>query len=797
MNSFLFAFKILRKSILLVALTLGLHTVVYSQNNATITLQNQFNNFRQKTLQEKIYVHLDRSFLITGETLWFKLYLVDGSFHKPVDLSKVAYLEIIKDNGSLLQAKIDLKEGVGSGALYLPASLPSGNYIVRAYTNWMKNFSPDFYFHRPITIINTFKNSEIESTNLASELDVQFFPEGGNLVAGLKSKVAFKSVNREGSVSCSGVIVNEKNDTITSFKSLKYGMGNFTLTPSDKHSYKALIKDESGGLHSVPFPKIYSDGYVMSLKDSITHLTITVTSTKKTPENLILFTHSRYLTLKTETQFLVNGNTSFSISKNLLPAGITHFTLFNEAITPLCERLYFTQPEKESEITISTDQLEYSARKKILLDILRSYEKDPIKINLSLSVFKLDSLSALEHSDIINYLYLTSELTGYIESPEYYFSKDDGLVKEATDNLLLTQGWRRFSWKTILDSNSSSFKFIPEYRGPIITGTVAELSARPVPDIGTFLSASGKNNRLYFAKSGNDGQVMFEVKNFFGSQKISAQHDNSDTIHTLKINTPFSEKFSIYSAVPLILNASLSKNLLSRSISMQVQDVFYEETLNKYKIMIRDSTAFYGEADEKYLLDEYTRFPVMEEVMREYVKGVWIRKRKDGFHFLVLDNINKTVFNEDPLVLLDGVPVVDINQIMELNPLKIKKIEVMTREYYLGSQSFPGIVSFTSYEGDMAGLQSEGKNMTLIYEGLQLQREFYSPRYENESQRSSRLPDQRTLLQWAPEINLTNGKTSVEFYSSDVPGTYQVILQGITQNGQPISKRYTFKVLSR
>jgi len=229
---------------------------------------------------------------------------------------------------------------------------------------------------------------------------------------------------------------------------------------------------------------------------------------------------------------------------------------------------------------------------------------------------------------------------------------------------------------------------------------------------------------------------------------------------------------------------SFSKALLNRSIAMQVQDVFHEAALNKFKLQSEDGTAFFGQADETYRLDDYTRFPVMEEVMREYVKGVWVRKRKDGFHFMVMDNINLTVFNDNPLVLVDGLPVFNINEIMNLNPLKVSKVDVLTGRYYLGDQSFPGIVSYTSVEGDLAGLPLDPKKITLDYEGLQLQREFYTPNYENGSGLTSRTPDRRTALYWAPAITTLKGKAQFKFSTSDLSGNFIIVVEGLSSKGK-------------
>ena len=185
----------------------------------------------------------------------------------------------------------------------------------------------------------------------------------------------------------------------------------------------------------------------------------------------------------------------------------------------------------------------------------------------------------------------------------------------------------------------------------------------------------------------------------------------------------------------------------------------------------------------------------MEEVMREYVPGVMVRKRKDGFHFLVLDNVRKTLFQEDPLVLLDGVPVFDIDKIMAFDPLKVKKLEVITNRYFLGPFNFPGIVSYTTYTGDLAGFQLDPRSVTLDYEGLQSQRIFYSPAYDNQKQRENRMPDRRNLLFWAPQVKLDKeGKSHVEFYTSDLVGNYAVVIEGLSTNGYSGSTTSSFLV---
>src|SRR5206468_4632112 len=122
----------------------------------------------------------------------------------------------------------------------------------------------------------------------------------------------------------------------------------------------------------------------------------------------------------------------------------------------------------------------------------------------------------------------------------------------------------------------------------------------------------------------------------------------------------------------------------------------------------------------------------MEEVMREYVTEVHVRRQNDGFHYSVKNTPYKSYFEEDPLVLLDGVPVSDINKIIALDPLKIRKLEVVARRYFVNNRTANGIVSYTSYAGDLGGLELSKQAVVFEQAGLQAQREFYAPVYATE-----------------------------------------------------------------
>jgi hypothetical protein len=769
----------------------------YAQREALNGLVEKLQEHQQNTLQEKIFVHLDRTFYVGGEIMWFKIYLVDGYFHQSLNVSKVIYLDVLDRNQRpVIQTKVTMENGRGNGSVAIPTSLESDTYTVRAYTNWMKNFSADFYFHQAISIVNVFQQWDDKNKTPELRLDAQFFPEGGQLVEGIKSKVAFRVVDASGKgISFKGTLVTKKGDTLVTFKPLKFGIGHFLFTPKSEEDYQVVIKDKNGRVTLSKLPPVQSTGYVMTVYDT-TQNRIKVTIKGKdehgTSPLIYLIGHSRQIVKTATAQNLINGKISFLLNKKELGEGLLHLTVFNQSLKPVCERLYFNRPTATLSLLMNSDKPVYEPREKIALQVAIKSD-DPEYANASLSVFKNDSLQQINPANIQSYLWLTSELKGYIESPEYYSTGAEDM-DQAIDNLMLTHGWTKFKWDEVLRSRNKTPHFLPEYRGHLISGKVLDLnSSKPAQGIPAYLSTPDKKIQPYMTYSNADGHVLFETNNLIGNKKLFAQTGAYQNSTRIEIDSPFSEDFATIKTPFLKLNANVKKLLTERSVSMQAEDVFYRGRVLSQNRR-GDSSAFYGIASEQYLLDDYTRFPVMEEVMREYVKGVRLRKKDDQFIFKVLNGPKNLIFENEPLILLDGVAVFNTNKVMAMDPLKIKSVEVVTNQYYYGKFTFDGIVSFRTYKGDLNGFQFEPGAIVLDYEGLQSKKEFFSPRYETPTARQSRLPDRRNLLHWVPDLTLNTQPQTIEFYSSDQTGVFQAVIQGISKNGQPVFQTYTFEV---
>jgi len=776
-------------------------------------IKNSYARFNQNNLHEKIYVHTDRSSYLCGEIVWFKAYLTNAANNQPLSLSKVIYVEVLnKLHQPVLQEKIAVSEGYGSGSVFLPFSLSSGNYELRAYTNWMKNFSADNYFKKNIAIINTTRNLDSTARHESISYQLDFFPEGGNLVNGLQSEIAFKiNDNKDKGIDAEGVILDQMHDTVTRFKTLRFGMGHFYLNPEAGKEYTAIVTCKNGASIKKDLPKAYNAGYVMHVADTgLNDLKISIKAAglqqREHATIYVIIQNNRIINFA-QTQDIGNGNAILIINKDSLKDGVSQITVFDADKKPLCERLYFKRPKNKLLVNVNADQKNYQLRSKVLMSVATTDQSQHILPgNLSVAVYRLNSLHQSPDENIFSYLWLSSNLRGHIEDPDYYFSNENAETGEALDNLLLAQGWRKFDWDKVLQNKAPAFKYVPEYSGHIITGRVtSEAIKKPVSGLIVYLSVPGRRVQLKGCVSDSAGMVHFDMKDFVGAGQIVVQtNDGNDNIYHLEIFSPFSEDYSSNSFPSFYVSENESDNLQKANLGVQVENAYHEKDLQKLATPSIDSLPFYDKPYKTYMLDNYTRFTTMEEVLREYVDEINVRRKGTNFRLMTFNapafpihdkQTVEQILENNPLVLLDGVPVFDINKLIAYDPLKVQKLEVVASRYYWGPITADGIASFTTYKGNLEGFTLNPHDLIMDYDGLQKQRVFFSPDYSSEKELHSRLPDFRTLLYWSPGIITDkNGAARFSFYTGDVPGKYIVDMQGISANGEAGSAGFIFNV---
>jgi hypothetical protein len=241
-------------------------------NNANLPYYSTEDSMR---IIEKVYLHTDRDIYSPGDNIWFKGYLIDASNRFLTNHSNNLHVELISPDSKIIDSRIvRLDEGLGNGDFQLPKTMKSGQYSLRAYTNYMRNFDDQLFFIKPITIINSstsVKDFTDSVTIVKNKLDVSFFPEGGSLVDNVPSVVGFKSVNAYGgSCDVSGEVYSSRGELVTTFKSGHKGMGRFTITPVLDLDYYVVVKNLAGAEVKSEIPNCFQTGLVLNIYKNIT-----------------------------------------------------------------------------------------------------------------------------------------------------------------------------------------------------------------------------------------------------------------------------------------------------------------------------------------------------------------------------------------------------------------------------------------------------------------------------------------------------------------------------------------------
>jgi hypothetical protein len=226
---------------------------------------------------------------------------------------------------------------------------------------------------------------------------------------------------------------------------------------------------------------------------------------------------------------------------------------------------------------------------------------------------------------------------------------------------------------------------------------------------------------------------------------------------------------------------------------MQSQHIYNADSIQKLQVpSLRDTFPFFGRSQKFYLLDNYTRFTTMEEVLREYVPEINVGvKGKGNLEFKLLNENSQSYQTEHILVMVDGIPISNPDKIFSLDPLKVRRIDIIPKSYLLGSALYFGLANFSTYKENHEGMDLDPESIVMDYDGLQIKRQFYSPDYSSQQQLFSRIPDLRNTLYWCPQ---SNASRPIQFFTGDNRGKYIVIVQGINSAGQPLTSSAEFEV---
>ena len=777
----------------LLALFLCLTNFAIGQNNELADVLKKFNTHSRDNLHEKIFLHTDKETYLSNEVIWVKAYSINEMLHTPMALSKVVYIELVDaTQASALQTKIELTNGKGNGSIDI-SKLVTGTYRLRAYTRWMMNSDESYFFEKNITVINAQGVPTEKKATESRIVNVDFFPEGGNLVENLTSTVGFRIMDTFGKgLQASGLIVDQNNATVVSFEPLTFGIGKFEFTPQKGLQYRAIITYK-GDATSHKLPEITLAGYVMEVTGD-EKLSIAVSRNNPSIESdyVMLLVHTRQQVKSVLVAFFKENKAVFTLDKNKLGDGISHITLFDRLKNPICERLVFKKPTNQLLIESKPQAYQFASREEVKVNInTRDSKTVPVAANMSFSMYALDSLQEIPQAmGILSYAYLVSDLGEKIEQPDFYFSQNDSSALKATDNLMLTHGWRKFDWKKIVNGDTPPFTYAPEYEGQIIAGLARDEATGKLADSAkVFLSVAGKNPIFRVVKTDRHGNFQFAVNDLYGMNPVIFQASG----YSVQLKDAFDQRRNALSIQDFSPGKSTEQTLIVNNIHTQVERAF--QTAERLIASSVDTSKFYGKPSISYLLDDYVRFPTLEDVFREYVPSIIVRRSDKKAQLFVVNNASQVFFLQQPLILLDGMPVTNTDLFLHTDATTVKKVSIVNQKYFIGAVTYDGILDVSTYKGNLGGFDIDPKAVVIDYDGLQRMRTFNSPNYSNAESKSSRVPDFRNVLYWQPNVETdVNGNQVLSFYTSDKKGNFVGVIHGMTKDGLMGSRTFTITV---
>lgn len=334
--------------------------------------------------------------------------------------------------------------------------------------------------------------------------------------------------------------------------------------------------------------------------------------------------------------------------------------------------------------------------------------------------------------------------------------------------------------KPILPDLPNSTSFPPEAHAPIVSGQV--ISHNPDSSQSIKVIFLGKASFMNSADLNRDGIFHFEVPFRILNESVYLLNDNEiSEPPTIQVNSPFGIKTNS-SSTPLSLNLTMRPYLESLNRNIQIAQVYRTHThINGIPTQPKQvENHFYGKPDYVYHLDDYTRFRSVKDLFIEYIKEADVRKKQGKEGFYITEGFQQV---DKALTMLDGIPVLDATFILELDPLKIEKIGIVTSQYHMGSIHYNGIINFTTYKGDFDNKELPNYIIKKQYHPIQQKRFFFSPDYSNSQNKLEKIPDFRSTLYWYPIDNKSNSTESHTFFTGDDQGMYQIEVIGVSSNG--------------
>jgi hypothetical protein len=446
-----------------------------------------------------------------------------------------------------------------------------------------------------------------------------------------------------------------------------------------------------------------------------------------------------------------NSDSVISVTDSLSQSIITE-----EDGKQVIRRPVHNKNKKRINYSITFDKPQFSSREKVKMEITATDTAGhPVETDISVSIAR---------SITVNSAALTSF---------YSFNNRNGLIQRVAGS-----------------------ENLAELEGHLISGFLRlKATDEPLKKTDVSLSFVGKTARCQFSKTDENGEFNF-ILNEPGLNEIVIQPLSPDIIgYYVELSQPFSNSFSKFKPLAFYLDSSKINELNKVIIGMQINNIYEPFRQNQHSEIKASIPDFYGKPENTIKMSDYIELTSLREVVKELLPNVYTLKQNGKHDFKLINKFRGQPFENKPLVLVDGVPVYDFEKVLNINSKDIERADIINTRYFISDNVFDGIVSFITKKGNLSAMEFDNSVFRQVYEGCQIQKNFYSPDYSQSEIKNNRLPDYRNTLYWKPDLHTgKNGKAAVDFFTADESSDYIIVIEGIASDGETGYSSFPFKV---
>jgi len=785
-------------------------------------------SLNEKHPVEKLYLHTDREYFFPGETIWLKSYLTDSRSDRLIPGVENIFVQLTDEKGeAVLETNMLSINGQSPGHIFLPDTLPPGNYLLRAGTDYLENFGEGSFFHKPIGITRPTRTSRgMENRQRSTQsrrmvADVQFLPEGGKLLQGISNLVAFKATDANGfGADIKGSVRDESGAEVAAFNTDYKGMGIFFFTPEPGKRYRAAINGFPSFRYSFDSLIIAEGVKIQLVNQTSRELTINIAanSEKYFSRPFYLVNMHRGNVIFYQAFQLQESNHLLRFNTGMLKGGINQIVLLDENLVPVSERLLFCDNYTLNKIKVEADNMTYPLRSEVTLSLADSL---PDVSNLSVAVVHHSAIPEKGASqNILSWLLLGSELKGFIESPSDFFTDTDLNAQAKMRLLMLTSGWSSYFWNTVPATETNIIH--QPTAGLEVSGIATDVRTGSTLKSGEITLIIEKDGEMAFLTQPveDNGKFSFTglLFNDTASVYIQAKKPRSrkrtfitlDDSRGLPVSAPHKNRLKGTTEFPSELEkVKYQQYLVNEKFARQ--EALNRSASNREEVpdMSKDGHfRIYSKADQ---VIEVPEKEASYGNILDFLAGKAAGLDISGGQVIIRGTTN-IVGNSTPLFLIDGVPVSakgipnmpeeigknvdddswegrddEVEKIRSIPLGDIEKVEILKSPQNLalfGVEGSNGVIAIYTRKGktDIPVNITKGVLSRKI-SGYSSYRKFYNPRYIPENNFTG-IPDFRTTLYWEPQAILKGDYASFSFFTSDQTGKYQVLVEGISESGK-------------